>query len=173
MIESHPFDLEVADGHSFCPGAAAVAPAPHEGLLLMGRFRRRWLIRGGLVIVSALVVATILVERGGSSAQPAGQLLPTPATVAHGQDVALTLCRRGVDGFADVEFTMTNPTATATDFGVTVIITSPTSGSSYDTVLAKYSLAPNQRLSVEASGQVAVPAALACQISLVDLERGA
>ena len=137
------------------------------------RSRRRYVAVGVLVIV--LTLAGVIVSRGqGTSTQPAGQLLPTPAPVDHGADVRLLSCHRGVAGTADIVVAMTNSTKTPTDFRVTVAISEPSSGRAYDAVIASYSqLDPHQSLSIEALGTIPVPRTLACQVQRVQLEQGA
>ena len=152
----------------------AVPPDPKPAAST--RSRRDYLAAGALlaVVVVVAVVAVVVARQGGPSSNPAGQLLPTAATVSHGADARLLSCRRGDGGTADVKVSMTNPTTIATDYRVTVAVTSPTTGTSYDAVVASYSaLAASQRVSIEALGTKEVPAALACQILRVELERGA
>ena len=151
----------------------AVAPDPKPAAST--RSRRGYLAAGALLSVAVVaVVAFVVARHGGPSSNPAGQLLPTAATVSHGADARLLSCRRGDGGTADVKVSMTNPTTIATDYRVTVAVTSPTTGTSYDAVVASYSaLAASQRVSIEVLGTKTVPAALACQILRVELERGA
>ena len=158
-------------------GATSTEPRPE----LAAQVRHAWDLRSrrGYVAVGVLVIALtlvgVIVTRGhGTSTQPAGQLLPTPATVDHGADVRLLSCHRGDAGTADIVVAMTNSTTTPTDFRVTVAISEPSSGRAYDAVVASYSqLDPHQSLSIEALGTIPVPRTLACQVQRVQLEQGA
>lgn len=127
----------------------------------------------GVLVVLAVLGTVLALLPHGSPGDPPGRLLPTDASVAHADFARLLSCRR-VNGVTDVKVRLLNATATATDVTVTVEVTNPTSGASYDTVVGQYAqLDAQQDLAIEAVGTRPVPAQLACQVLRVQLEKGA
>ena len=126
----------------------------------------------GFLVVLAVLGTVVALLSYGSPADPPGRLLPTDASVAHAGFARLVSCRR-VNGVTDVKVRLLNGTATATDVTVTVEVTNPTSGASYDAVVGQYAqLDAQHELTIKAVGTRPVPAQLACQVLRIQVEKG-
>lgn len=131
------------------------------------------LLAAALALALVGIAAALTLRPGSRPTDTTGRLLPTDAGVSHATFAKLVSCRR-VDGVTDVKVRIANATTIATDVAVTVGVTDPTTGASYDAVVARYAqLDQQQDLVIEAMGSRKVPAQLACQVLRVELEKGA